>query len=65
MAIVKEYTTPEETTIRFNDEAYRDKTPEELEAVMENIRRTAYEVLVEALEMKAERARKAEQGETA
>lgn len=59
MAIVKEYTTPKGSTIKFNDEAYRDQTPEEKAAVIENIERTAYRCLMNDL------ARKAEQGETA
>ena len=37
MAIVMEYTTEEGTIVKVNDEAYRDKTPEEMQAGYDNI----------------------------
>lgn len=41
MAVVKEYTTKEGTVVKFNDEAYRDKTPEEMQAAYDNINKVA------------------------
>lgn len=41
MAIVKEYTTKEGTVIKFNDECYKDKTPEEMKEAYNNINKVA------------------------
>lgn len=45
MAIVKEYKNEYGAIIQIDDSAYRDKTPEELEKVRENIYITANRIL--------------------
>ncbi len=42
--IVSTYTTKNGVTIRFLDDGYRDRTPEQLERVREEIRRTAWRI---------------------
>lgn len=37
MAVVREYTTKEGTVVKFNDECYRDKTPEQMQAEYDNL----------------------------
>ena len=46
MAIIKEWKTEHGATIRINDAAYRDKTPEELQKLREYANETAYRLLV-------------------
>lgn len=41
MAVVKEYTTKEGTVVKFNDDAFREKTPEEMQQAYENINKVA------------------------
>lgn len=54
MAVVKEYVTETGVTIRFHDDEYRDKTPEELKAVRDEMNRVASELLYKAMAKKAE-----------
>ncbi|WP_324825111.1 hypothetical protein [Sinanaerobacter sp. ZZT-01] len=49
MAVVMEYTTSDGTTIKINDEAYRDKTEEELQRVRENIHRVASRLFYDSM----------------
>lgn len=44
MAVVKEMVTSKGVHIRFLDDDYRDKTPEELEAVKREAQRTAWRI---------------------
>ena len=52
MAVVKEYQNKYGATIKINDAAYRDKTPEELQKVKDNINRTATRLLYAQMEKK-------------
>lgn len=54
MSIVKEYRAESGAVIRFHDDAYRDKTPEELAAIQENINLTASRCLMAELDRRAQ-----------
>lgn len=47
MAIVKEYKMGK-TTIKFDDDAYKDKTPEELELIHKQIANVCWRIALEA-----------------
>lgn len=55
MAIVKEWKTEHGATIRINDAAYRDKTPEELEKRKAHANATICRLLREQMMEKAEK----------
>lgn len=50
MAIVKEYKNKHGATIRIDDAAYRDKSPEELQKVRDNINKTATRLIYAHIE---------------
>ncbi len=54
MAVVKEYISEGGATIRIHDDAYRDKTPEELAAILKNINEVACRCLMAELERRAQ-----------
>lgn len=56
--VVKDMTTSKGVTISFLDDAYRDKTPAEQEALSRNAQRTAWRIA----EAKARREREKENG---
>ncbi|NBI63709.1 hypothetical protein D3Z38_11735 [Clostridiales bacterium] len=49
MAIVKEWKTEHGATIQINDDAYRDKTPEELEKIRQHANATIWRLLREQM----------------
>lgn len=48
MALVKEYSTKDGTVIKFNDEFYRGKTPEEMQEEYNNINKVISILLYKA-----------------
>lgn len=54
--VVLEYTTEEGTTIRVHDDAYRDKTPEEMEAAKEHVNDVVNQCLWNEAKRRAEKA---------
>lgn len=56
MALIKEYTTPEGTTIQFFDDNFKDKTEEELRAADENVIKVAQQLYREYVESKMQNA---------
>ncbi|MCO7121953.1 hypothetical protein NIA71_08315 [Ihubacter massiliensis] len=53
MAVIKEYKNEHGATIKINDAAYRDKSPEELKKIAEHANAVAWQILKNSVEEKA------------